>query len=545
MGRVRIRRGVAAALAAALALVAGSARAARAQQHPLVTLPLDDPAYVQLDALVDMGCGAARVSAFRPYMVKDVRHAIGAASAPGAARACGGAILAALRERFAAAPDSAPRDGFTAGAEATLRATGLSGGEFRPLWRDIRGTGAGDPAAVGIARARLSWSGGPDIVAVSEAYAETDRRNDPTVRAKQLRRTSGVIDFSEAYLAGRVGRLVVSAGRVRDAWLGAGDESIVLSANGPALDRIALAAQWTHFEFRAFVGSVDDVVLTPGVDGYADSLGARRYHRMMAGHALTWRPSSRLELTLGETGLFPRQGGGMDLAAANPFMVFQVTQNDQGRNTDPAANANLTAFGSLRASAGRASLQGDLLIDDIQIDARDRKRFPDLLAWNVRASVALPVARPAALGAEYRRVGSFTYLETYYTDTWQHYGEPVGSELGPDADMARLFGEVWPSGRLRLSAGVARWRRGANRIGERPVPSRADHAGDPFPDTTTARPAVQRAWLGDAGIEWMHPVFPVRLTVEGARVTNAGNVVAPARTLARVQLVASWRFRYP
>jgi hypothetical protein len=44
---------------------------------------------------------------------------------------------------------------------------------------------------------------------------------------------------------------------------------------------------------------------------------------------------------------------------------------------------NLTAFGSVRASVGRASLQGELLVDDIQIDSKDRKVFPDQLAWNV------------------------------------------------------------------------------------------------------------------------------------------------------------------
>ncbi|HEX7942052.1 MAG TPA: hypothetical protein VF488_09620, partial [Gemmatimonadaceae bacterium] len=327
--------------------------------------------------------------------------------------------------------------------------------------------------------------------------------------------------------------------------LGEGTESVALSANGPPLDRISLAAQWSRFEFRAFVASINDVVLTPALDGLADSAGSPRYHRMMIGHALTWRPAAHLELTLGETGLIPRQGGGADLAFANPLMLYQVTQNDAARTRDPAANVNLTAFGSVRANAGRASIQGDLLVDDIQIDAADRKRFPDLLAWNVRAATALPMPLPATVGLQYRRVGSYTYFERYYSNSWQQYDQPVGSELGPDADLARAFGEVWPTGRVRLSAGIARWRRGAQRIDQRPPPSRAGHAGDPFPSTTTSRPDVQRAWLADVGAEWLHPVFPVTVRLEGARVTNENNVPAPARTLARVQVTGSWRFRYP
>ncbi|HEU4642851.1 MAG TPA: hypothetical protein VFS44_10400 [Gemmatimonadaceae bacterium] len=541
MRRAAFRR----AIAGAGTLLCALAPAAAAQ-HPLVGLPLEDPAYVQLDALVRAGCGAARVSAFRPFLVKDIRHAIAAAARE---RACRGRVLDALSARFAAdsaaAVDTAPPRGFALGAAATLRGTALHGGEFRPLWRDIRATGAGDPTALGVARLRLTWSGGPNLVAVSEAYGETERRNDPTVRAKPFRHTSGVIDFSDAYLSGKLGPLVLSAGRAREAWLGDGTESLVLSANGPALDRISLDAQWSRFEFRAFVASIDDVVLTPALDSLADSVGSRRYHRMMIGHALTWRPTGHLEMTLGETGLIPRQGGGVDLAFANPLMVYQVTQNDRTRGGDPAANVNLTAFGAVRANAGRASLQGELLVDDIQIDANDRKRFPDLLAWNVRATTALPLPVPASVGLQYRRVGSYTYFERFYSNTWQQYDEPVGSELGPDADLARLFGELWPTGRVRLSAGIGRWRRGAQRIDRRPPPDRAGHAGDPFPSTTADRPEVQRAWLGDVGAEWLHAVFPVSIRLEGARVTNANNVAAPARTLVRVQVTGSWRFRYP
>jgi hypothetical protein len=206
---------------------------------------------------------------------------------------------------------------------------------------------------------------------------------------------------------------------------------------------------------------------------------------------------------------------------------------------------NLTAFGSVRASVGRASLQGELLVDDVQIDSKDRKVFPDQLAWNVAGSVALPVALPASVGLQYRRTGSFTYLSWSYANSWQQYDQPIGSELGPDADMARLFGEVWPSGKLRLSGGVSRWRRGANRLNERPVPSREGHSGDPFPSTTLARPEVQRAWGLDAGVQWLGAVLPITLRLEGARVENVDNAATASRTFGRASVSATFRFRYP
>ena len=522
-----------------------------------MALPLDDPAYQQLAALARGGCGEARVSAFRPFTVGDIRHALGAArSEP----RCAGRVLDDLMARFLAtdhpradqrsaggtASDSAT--GVDFGAALQLRGTALRNGEIHPIWRNVRPTSEGDPPIVARADLRLTWSGGSKIMAVVDAFGQTDRRNDPTIRAKRFRSTSGVIDFAEAYLSGKLGPVMVSVGRGREAWIGdAGDpaESLVLSANGPPIDRILLDAQWTRFQFRALVGSVDDVVLTPALDQTPDSLGSQRWHRMLIAHALTFRPSSKLELTIGETGLIPRQGGGVALGFANPLMVYQVTQNDGTPRERREGGANLTAFGSVRASLGPAAIQGELVVDDIQIDSKDRKVFPDQLAWNVLGSVALPFSLPASVALQYRRTGSFTYLSWSYANSWQQYGQPIGSELGPDADLARLSGEVWPSGRLRLSGGVSRWRRGANRIEARPVPSREGHSGDPFPSTSATRPEVQSAWGGDLGVQWLGAMLPVTLRLESSRVENANNAAAATRTITRASLSAKYRFRFP
>lgn len=530
---------------AAAAVLAGWAAAATAQ-HPLVTLPLDDPAYVQLDGLVQLGCGAARISAFRPFMVKDVRAALARADSE---PACAGRILTTLDARFRAAAPAADtgssRTRLRLGGLATLAATGLGGGEFWPMWRDVRPTSQGTPPLDAEARLRLTFDGGTNIVLVSEAYAEAQRRNDPTVRASPLRRTSGVIDFSEAYAAARVGRVVILAGRGREAWLGEGTESMVLSANGPALDRITLTAQWERWEFHALIASVNDVVLSSATDSLADSGVTQRWHRMLLGHALTFRPVRRVELTVGETALLPRQGGGVDLSYVNPLMIYQVVQNDSARTTAAAGNANLTAFGSVRANVGRASLQGDLLIDDIQIDPKDRRIYPDLLGWNVRLTYALPLIVPTDVGFQYRRVGSYTYFEKYYTNTWQTYNQPVGSELGPDADMARLFASAWTLPRLELTGGVAYWRHGAQRIDQRPPPDRTGHAGEPFPSTTISRPDVQRALVLDASAQWVDGVIPLSAGITLAHIDHVNNLAADAGWYSRFQLSGSYRFRYP
>src|SRR5580693_3872719 len=154
-----------------LVLLTVSAAPRAGAQFGLVQLPLDDPAYVQLAALEHMGCAEARVSPHRPYTVHAVRAALTLARN---VRSCHGPILDALSRRFAFREADA-HSGLRGGGEATLRATGLTGGEFEPLWNDIRPTGQGDPPAVGIAHGRLTWGDGSadQVVAVGDAYAQT------------------------------------------------------------------------------------------------------------------------------------------------------------------------------------------------------------------------------------------------------------------------------------------------------------------------------------------------------------------------------------
>ena len=209
--------------------------AAQTPPHALTTLPIGDAAYAQLSALERGGCRPARVSPHRPFIVRDVQRAIAAfAKNP----ECAGPLAASLVTRFSApakptlpgdvAPDLAAAvreteadsvDRFRFGARATVRGTALARGEFEPLWAGVRPRGEGTPPAVVEGRARLGWSASPHLVVVGELYAQSSRRNDPAVRQRAFRNTSGLVDFGESYANASLGRLDVSFGRSWAAWM--------------------------------------------------------------------------------------------------------------------------------------------------------------------------------------------------------------------------------------------------------------------------------------------------------------------------------------
>jgi hypothetical protein len=528
--------------------------------HALTILPQGDPAYLQLSALDRSGCIPARLSAHRPYLVRDVQRAVGRFTGNAS---CGGPIAEALAARFVVAPatpmpagvapdlaaavlesSSDSLDGLRVGARATVRLTSLARGEFEPLWAGVRDRDDGTPPIVADARARVSWGASPKVLGVAEVYGQTSRRNDPTVRQRALRNTSGLVDVGETYINGALGRLDVSFGRSWSSWLGEGNESLAFSANGPLLDRLELGARWRVAEVRAIVASVNDVTMTADLDSLTAGTADTRFRRWLYGQVLTIKPTERLELTLGETMLSSRTTRGFDLAYANPLAPFIVTQNDTGR-VGSDVHDNLVVFGGARVGFARGHVGAELAVDDIQIDDADRERTADQLAWRLFGSVSLPMGTGSSVDAEYRRVDSYAYMRDFYTDVYQQYDKPLGSVLGPGADLMRLSGETWVRGDLRVSAGLGRWRQGSLRIDQRPADGPNDNAGAVFPATSDERPAVQTALLADLGAERLSLRIPIAVRAQLARIENARNVESAAALYVRVSITGSYAFRYP
>ena len=544
----------------AYSVLAPATAAGQSPPHALTTLPPGDPAYAQLAALDRVGCRAARISPHRPFYVRDVQRAVARFSsiAP-----CKGPVASALQARFTrppapevprgVAPDLAAAvressvdtlETFRLGAQATLRATSLSRGEFEPLWAGVRPRDEGTPPFVFDARVRAGWSVSNRAALVAEVYGQTSRRNDPTVRQRALRNTSGIVDMGEAYMNTALGRLDFSFGRSWAAWLGDDRESMALSANGPLIDRLALGIRWRVAELQAIVASVNDVTMTAETDSLEVGTPDTRFNRWLYGNVLTVKPNDGLELTLGETILSSRTTFGFDLAYANPVMAYIIAQNDTGRTgADP--RDNLVVFGAVRARIGRGHIGAELVVDDVQIDKADREKTADQLAWRLYGAIPVPIGNASSVTADYTRIDSYTYMRDFYTDVYQQYDKPLGSVVGPGADRLRLAGETWIGGGMRVSGSIGTWRQGGLRIDQRPANGPNGNAGKPFPAVTPDRPEVQSAFLADIGADYVtHPILG-SLRLQIAQIRNAANVSDAAALYVRAIVSGSYAFRYP
>ena len=334
------RRLAIASIATLLSLAAVGSVAAQGQPHALTTLPIGTPRTRSWPRSNVAGAGrhasrrigrswsatcSERSRGFRPTrnaVVRSRRHSrlgFGGTQADAARR---GRVAIWRRPSANRSPTRWTR--FVSAGERRFvarRSPAASSSRCGPaLGRADQGT----PPVVAEGRARLGWSSSPHLVVVGELYGQTSRRNDPTVRQRAFRNTSGVVDFGETYANASLGRLDVSFGRSWASWIGEDTESIALSANGPLVDRLELGLRWRVAEVRAIIASVNDVTMTP------EPRQPCRGHARdpFSSLALRPRPHHQAERSsssshVGETILSSRTTGGLDLAYANPVMAYR------------------------------------------------------------------------------------------------------------------------------------------------------------------------------------------------------------------------------
>jgi hypothetical protein len=287
------------------------------------------------------------------------------------------------------------------------------------------------------------------------------------------------------------------------------------------MDRITGSVTTHDFEARVLLGSLDDVVLDSAQDNIAGTQSIQRYYRYLAAGAVTWRPNRVVEATIGTLAILPSASRALDLFYVNPFSPYPDTTRKLVNVTD-----HIETFGGLRLRAGVATFDGELLAD--------QQLKSDHIGYLFTATTPLPTHIPVSLDATFEHIGRETYTSQYYASVPEHYGVPLGSALGPDAELGQVGAEVFVAGPLRVAGDIGIWRRGRVRIDERPAQPGSG------PDTPE-----QRATIGDLTIQFLTPVVPVTLRFSGATVTNANNVASPSSSYGQTQIIASYAFRYP
>ncbi|MBM3329208.1 MAG: hypothetical protein FJY67_07025 [Calditrichaeota bacterium] len=372
-------------------------------------------------------------------------------------------------------------------------AAGLNSREIERLTRLVQGSadaqrhGASETAFIGAAGFITSRSEGSDRIYRGTGltpfvrghlsfhqYWSADLYLRATNRAASLAHYSGrtrsieragfnSAEIDQAQIAFRNDWAVIEAGRSREIVGFLPDENLALGAESPAYDRFAVQATFGRFTWRSFYGFLEAIRGDSGIT-----------QRYIAGRTLQYASGNRLLLGFTEVSYLSGRDRPLDWAFINPLgFHVEIDQNHRdNQGSDKAQNAWWVLNADYLA-APRLRLSGAILLDDFQLDAKDRQRTQDQLGWLARAAWSPVIGSIlATLWSDYVRIGTFTTQHDVAANNAVTRGVYMGHPVGNDAERMRIGARLIPASLGIYEAAIGQARRGGNSLLRSPYRSR-------------------------------------------------------------------------
>lgn len=515
----------------------------RAVMDGSATLPVDDPAWLDLERLDAMGLLPDFIWSQRPLSRREIGRVLAQASLD--PRAAGGAaaeIVARLRRRFSDGP---------AGGPAGLSEARIGAGYLRDEPQSFpRSNGVGEVAArkqpLTADRGGRDWAPdlngwietrhqatlGPNLaVAVAPRLwlGVGERTEVDGDLISQSTRGEARLRWQALYGRWRLGPAAILVGRDGLAWGPSPEGGLLLSANARPLD-MALITHESPFRLPGFLRHA-------GANrwlGFVSRLGHDRVlpNSLLVGMRASFRPGTLVELGFGETLVFAGQGAPTSTVIDYLWEFFPA-----GRlGTDVDLADHRFSF-DVRAHVwpGHITGYGELVIED----AREGN-YEDVTGR--RAGLFLPAVGPGGrmtARLEYTFLPALTYRHGRWTTGYSREGRILGDELGPDATAIRFTAAGCDDRERRWQFDLTWEERQADQWAQKPDPTGVGYDAiyriEDLPGETRWRAGAQVDWPLGGRFAW-RPEAAIE------RIVNAGYVEGTRRTGLLTALELRYRF---
>ncbi len=410
-------------------------------------LPLDDIAYVYIDALQARGMLRDLPIIERPYTVGAVRTAT---------RVARGALRTSGARRWLEAIDAAAEKyapGVTDGDSGVFSAS-LAGNVVAQSsgTRDLMQSDRVNTLAPGFAVRALLQSG--PFTGALRVLADRRMRVDPEFLGRKDRVLSARTEDGYIGVASRFATL--QAGRIGRSWGLPGQLGLMVSNGAYTYDHLYLRLGTNKLHLSSIVARLDDERLNFSTDTMAQ--------RYFSAHRLSVA-LGRLEAGVSESVIYGGIGRGFQPALASPVSPAFLTQYSDGDPINVAFGADLL----WRAHNG-VIVGGQIFADDFQIDRCDLCGEPPGIALALTAE-GVPIAGGTRGFVSYTRVNSLTYRAPDRFERYTYRTVGLG-QRNSDFDEVRAGLDVGPALPAPVRMYVAYRRQGAGDYRE-PFPALA------------------------------------------------------------------------
>ncbi len=260
--------------------------------------------------------------------------------------------------------------------------------------------------------------------------------------------------------------------------------NLMFSRQGMPMAVLGFSYRRGKFDFESISGFLSSipsqVIVQNGTD--EDYLDIQRY---VTAHSLTYKPIPRLSLSIREAVIYGGIGRRFEPAYAFPLIWYHGYQLNSGLDDN-----TLVSIGFDYRGRGRFWVYGELLVDDYQIEKKNRSDYePDQTGLLLGGEFYDLGLAGSIFSMEYVRIANWTYNQINARNRFTHRNFPLGFPDGPDTDVLNWEYSWWITGKIKLAYFGHYKRKGEGAI-DSPWTAPwldADNYAEPFPTGTVRR----------------------------------------------------------
>ncbi len=327
--------------------------------------------------------------------------------------------------------------------------------------RVVRDVGIADPGAESDIALDLDaelWGGIRDLVgfyatpSVLLGGQEGARIVRVSARTRTWRGIAAGVD--RAYFLLEQPHYAVAAGRRGPAWGRSRHGRLLISGSAPTFDQVDARFSLGPMSFHALHAFLEEAA--PAEERGAARTGAST---LVRDGAQSYLAAHRLAVSgaWGNVGISEAvvySGPIPDPVYMNPLFPFYLSQHNERENDNIAWSLDVV-FRPLRGM----DVYGEFLVDDLQYerDTGSPDKYGVTLGQTYFGNVQ---GADVEVTTEYTNVRKWTYTSRVAEHAFSHDGQPIGFELGPDADRLLVEAVVHPSAEWTVGVSYARSREG-------------------------------------------------------------------------------------
>jgi len=247
--------------------------------------------------------------------------------------------------------------------------------------------------------------------------------------------------INNAWVLYRKKKVELLIGRIAYKWGPGVFSSLYLNGELPQYDQIGVKFRFSpEFQVHSFTSKLPTIY-----DGNNSMI-----NRFLSGHRVKWNINDKMVFGFGDIILYSGLNRDLNFAYSNPFIPYFASIYEGGNESATNDDNMLIFFELLWQYTSYTRFYSEFIIDDFQVDIKDRAKIDDALGITLGHTLNIPINKKVDLNTqiEYTVLNTWVYNHSGLLSSYTYKDRPIGNQEGGDVEELHIRTDLWKNRKL-------------------------------------------------------------------------------------------------